>query len=253
MKIGLVQFSPAWEDLEKSKSSVDKLISEFNDDVDLLIFPEMSLTGYTMKSEVFAEELDGISTQYFMNLATKLKMNVIAGIIERNEEKIFNTAVHFNEDGLLMARYRKIHPFSYAKENKYYDATKEIVSTKIDKVKIGLTVCYDLRFPELYRLYGKERVDILVNIANWPVPRIDHWNHLLKARAIENICYSVGVNRVGNDPYNEYPGRSAVYSPSGDEILSCDNSENIFIAEIDLAIVNELRNKFKFLDDIKLL
>ena len=253
MKLGLVQYSPVWESPEENILKIEDLLKTTGTKFDLLVFPEMTLTGFTMNSEKFAEELDGIGTQYFLNLSARLKTNIFAGIIERDGENIYNSLVHFDSFGLIRARYRKIHPFSYAKEDQFYNAGNETVVTQIDKIKFGLSVCYDLRFPELYRLYAKDRVDVLIDIANWPIPRIDHWKSLLKARAIENQCFMVGVNRVGNDPFNTYNGCSAVFDPMGNEIVLVENEEKIIEAEIDLGKVSATRSKLPFLQDIKLI
>ena len=174
-------------------------------------------------------------------------------MIEKDGEKTYNSLVHFDKNGLIRARYRKVHPFSFAKENKAYTSGKEAVITNIGKTKIGLTICYDLRFPELYRLYGKERTEVIIDIANWPVPRIEHWKHLLKSRAIENQCYIIGVNRVGTDHENEYNGCSAIFGPMGEEVLMCANEEGLFSTDVDLTKVEEIRSRLPFLDDIKLL
>lgn len=253
MKIGLLQYSPEWENVEANISTIESIVSKKVSDEEILIFPEMTLTGFTMESEKFAEEIDGPGTKYFISLSHRLKKHIFAGIIERDGEKIYNSLVHFDTNGLIRARYRKIHPFSYAKEDKSYTAAKEIIATNIEKIKFGLTICYDLRFPELYRLYGKERAEIMINIANWPIKRIGHWKHLLKSRAIENQCFMIGVNRVGIDPFNEYEGCSAVYDPMGEEVLLCPNDEDLFSADIDLDKVEEVRSKLPFLDDIKLI
>lgn len=252
MKIGLFQYAPEWENVNSNIEKIENMLNNLSEKPDLLVFPEMTLTGFTMNSKTFAEELDGVCTNFFINLSRKLRTNVIAGIIESDDEKIFNSAVHFF-DGLVMARYHKIHPFSLAGENKFYSDSKEIIITKIDKVKIGLSVCYDLRFPELYRKYGKERVDILINIANWPIPRIEHWKTLLKARAIENLCYMIGVNRVGADPNVNYNGCSSVFSPIGEELICVENNEGLFFIDIDVESVNETRQRFNFLEDIRLI
>lgn len=253
MKLGLVQFSPIWEDKNKNIKKIDDLISTIDQSVDALVFPEMTLTGFTMNSKINAEEIDGLTFVYFMNLASKLKVDIFAGIIEKEDKSFFNSLIHFNPDGLIKAKYKKIHPFSMAKEDKAYRAGDEVVVTKIDKSKIGLTICYDLRFPELYRLYAKENVDILINIANWPIKRIEHWRHLLKARAIENQCFMVGVNRVGNDPFNEYSGNSSVFDPMGNEIVLVENDERIIYADIDIEQVKETKERLQFLKDIKLI
>lgn len=253
MKIGLVQYSPVWENVEENILKIEELLKTSKVKYDMLVFPEMTLTGFTMKAEKFAEEIDGTGTKYFIHLAERLKTDVFAGIIERDGKNIYNSLTHFDSFGLIKARYRKIHPYSNAQEDKSYSAGEETVVTKIDQVKIGLSVCYDLRFPELYRLYAKGRVDILINIANWPIPRIEHWKTLLKARAIENQCFMVGVNRVGDDPADQYNGCSAVYDPMGNEIVMIENSEKIIETDIDLRLVNATRSKLPFLRDIKLI
>jgi predicted amidohydrolase len=201
MKLGLVQYSPEFEYPEENILKIEKLISTMKSKADLLIFPEMTLTGYTMNAIKFAEEIDGIGTKYFINLSSRIKTDIFAGIIELDDNKAFNSLVHFDNYGLIKARYRKIHPYSYAGEDKNYGAGEETVITKIDQIKIGLSICYDLRFPELYRLYAKKNAYIMVDIASWPVQRIEHWKTLLKARAIENQCFIVGVNRTGADQY----------------------------------------------------
>lgn len=253
MKIGLVQLSTCWEDIDDSIENVNQILEASSPSVDLLIFPELSLSGFTMNSEKFAEEFDGKATQFFRSLAEKIKTNIFCGVIERDHKEIYNSLIHFDEKGLLKARYRKIHSYSPAEEDRFYTSGDELVVTEINHTKIGLSICYDLRFPELYRMYVKKDVELIVDIANWPVPRIEHWSTLLKARAIENQCFMIGVNRVGTDQSNTYCGQSAVIDPMGKEILRCPDSEGIFICEIDLTEVDKTRSNLPFLKDIRLI
>ncbi len=253
MKFGIVQFAPAWENPEESILNIEDLLKSSSAKFDALVLPEMTLTGFTMNAEKFAEEIDGIGTQYFMKLSERIKTNIFAGIIERDGKNIFNSLVHFDEHGLIKARYRKIHPYSCSNEDNYYTAGNETVITTIDDLRIGLSVCYDLRFPELYRMYAKERVDILIDIANWPIPRIEHWKTLIKARAIENQCFMIGVNRIGNDPFNEYNGRSGVYDPMGNEVVLAGDESKIIEADLDMSLVDVTRTKLPFLQDMKLI
>jgi predicted amidohydrolase len=252
MKIALVQYSPAWEDKEANKNKIQSLIKDIAG-VELLVFPEMSLTGFTMKSKEMSETIQGDSFRYFSSIAKEKNTNIFAGIIERRKNRIYNTLIHIKPDGNLVKLYRKIHPFSYSGENKNYNAGTKPAYTKIKNWKIGLTICYDLRFPELFRKYGKKRTHFIVNIANWPDTRIEHWRALLKARAIENQCYVAGVNRVGKDPKLNYVGFSSVFDPMGKEIVAAENEEKVIVAELDKNFVNEVREKFPFLDDIKLI
>ena len=250
MKIGLVQYNPIWEDKEANKEKLIQITSEGND-VELFIFPEMTLTGFTMKSESVGEGIQGDSFRFFSELAQTKNTNVIAGIVEKTKNRYYNSLIHILPNGKLSKLYRKIYPFSYSGENEHYNAGAHPAVTKIKKWKIGLSICYDLRFPELYRKYGKRRTHLIINTANWPNTRIEHWRTLLKARAIENQCYVAGVNRVGDDPKLHYTGYSSVFNPMGKEIVSVENEEKVIIAEIDKNFVNEVREKFPFLDDMK--
>jgi len=252
LKVGLVQYSPVWEDKSANQKKIKSLI-EKTSSLNLMVFPEMTLTGFTMKSNEFAEKIDGESYSFFLEIAKEKNCSVMYGIIEKGKNKNFNTLVHLNNQGKIINTYRKIHPFSYSKEDKNYGKGKETVISKVQGFKFGLSICYDLRFPELYRYYGKEKVDVIIDIANWPDTRIEHWQTLLKARAIENQCYVIGVNRVGPDPFVKYNGFSSVFDPMGKGLVSVESSEEVIITEIDKDLVFETRKKFPFLNDIRMI
>jgi omega-amidase len=253
MKIALIQYNPVWEDKERNKKTISRLIEENFSEEKILILPELTLTGFTMNSKKFAEPLTGSSALFYSALSKKIKADLFAGLIELHEEKYFNSLLHFNPEGKLISVYRKIHPFTFSTEDKHYSAGETPVTTQVDDLKIGLSICYDLRFPELFRRYGKERVDLLINIANWPDTRIEHWRVLLKARAIENQCYVAGVNRVGADIKLNYNGFSSLFDPMGNEIVSIKDEEIFITAEINKNIVDETRRQLPFLEDIKLI
>ncbi len=253
MKIGLVQYNPEWENKESNKNKINNLLSNSNDNYDLLILPELTLTGFTMFSEKYGENLSGDTVSYFQNLSNEYKTNILFGLIEDENGIHYNSLLHIDKEGNKISNYRKIHPFSYSTEDQHYKRGLNTVVTKIDDWKIGLSICYDLRFPELYRNYGKAGTELIVCIANWPDTRIEHWDALLKARAIENQCFVAGVNRVGNDPRLKYNGHSSVYSPMGENLISSVDNENIVSVEIDLEKVKDVRSKLPFLDDIFLI
>ena len=253
MKIGVVQYNPLWESKEENKKKITALIKRDFKKSSLLIFPEMTLTGFTMMPEKFSEAIKGDSFKFFAGIALKHKVFVAAGIIEENDGEYFNSLILLNPDGKLISSYRKIHPFSYSTEDKHYKKGKEVKIAGINKLKIGLSICYDLRFPELFRFYAKERVHLIIVIANWPDTRIEHWKTLLKARAIENQCYVAGVNRIGDDPKLHYPGFSSIYDPMGKEILSLKDEEKIVFADINKEIVSKIRKNLPFLEDINLI
>jgi omega-amidase len=253
MKIALVQYAPVWESKNENISKIKKLIKEVDSETSLIVFPELTLTGFTMNSKQNAEEIDGIGMKFFIELSESIKKDIVCGIIEKDGSKFYNSLFHFDSKGLIKAVYRKIHPFTLAEENKNYTSSKYPVISKYDNYKIGLSICYDLRFPELYRNYAKEKAELIINIANWPVKRIDHWKTLLKARAIENQCFMIGVNRVGMDPFQEYNGCSAIFNPMGEEIILVENDERIITADIDFDYVKDIRDRLGFLNDMKLI
>lgn len=252
MKISLVQYNPFWEDKDANKEQILSMLKHIGQ-VELIIFPEMTLTGFTMNSENYAEGIQGESFRFFSSICKDKSSNVFAGIIEKRNRRIHNTLIHIKPDGKLVKLYRKIHPFTYSGENEFFNAGTKPALTKIKKWNIGLTICYDLRFPELFRKYGKKKSHLIVNIANWPVTRIEHWRTLLKARAIENQCYVAGVNRVGDDPKLHYNGFSSVFDPMGKELISVENEDRVITVDLNKNYVNEVREKFPFLDDIKLI
>lgn len=206
-----------------------------------------------MRSKRFSEGLSGKTINFFSQLATDYSTHIIAGLIEASDEKYYNTLVHLNDSGKLISKYQKIHPFTFTGEDRHYSSGKNPTITKIGNIKIGLSICYDLRFPELYRFYAKENVDLIVDIANWPEVRIDHWYSLLKARAIENLSYVIGVNRVGEDKANRYVGWSTVFHPGGKELLCAKDEVKIVHTEINKEVVTEVRTTFPFLNDIRLI
>jgi len=248
----MVQYDPVWENKEASQKKITALMPRLDSDVSLIIFPELTLTGFTMRSKKFAEELGGKSINFFSHLANKYSTHVIAGFIESESHQFFNSLVHLNDVGEIVAKYHKIHPFSFTGEERHFGSGTKPVITKIGNINIGLSICYDLRFPELYRHYAKNRVDLIIDIANWPRDRIEHWYSLLKARAIENQSYVIGVNRVGRDKANNYEGWSTAFHPDGKELICIRNETSITNVHIIKEDVEEIREKFPFLNDIKL-
>ncbi len=251
MKIGLLQYNPYWENKDKNKRKIIELLSNNLHELSLLILPEMTLTGFTMNAQKLSESITGDTYNFYAGIAKQKKIHVLGGLIEKEKDKYFNTLIHVNPEGMLVTKYQKIHPYSL--EDKYYARGEDTTVTQIEDMKVGLSICYDLRFPELYRTYAKERVDLIVNVANWPITRIEHWKTLLKARAIENQCYMAGVNRIGNDPKLVYDGYSSVYDPMGNKLVTSINEEKVITTEITHHTVVDIREKLPFLDDIFLI
>lgn len=253
MKLSLYQFNPKWEDIKSNQQRIISTLDKANLNTDVLIFPELTQTGFTMRSKKFSETVGGETSQFFQSIALKYHIHVFSGFIENLNQKYYNSLVHVNRQGNIQTKYHKVHPFSFSGEDRHFFPGENPVIAKVDNVEVGLSICYDLRFPELYRYYGKSRVSLIINIANWPVQRIEHWHTLLKARSIENLCYIVGVNRTGKDKGNSYNGQSAIYDPLGKNILKFGKAEKIETVELNLDLVKQARQKFPFLEDIRLI
>ncbi|MCK9211554.1 MAG: hypothetical protein M0P61_12020 [Ignavibacteriaceae bacterium] len=253
MKISFVQYNPVWENKEENQKKLFRILKEQYTDSDLLIFPEMTLTGFSMDAAQLCEAIDGDTVSFFKKFALVYQTDIIGGFIQEENRKFYNSLVHIDYFGELVKEYNKVHPFSLAGEHKFYSAGDSPEITKMKDWKIGLSICYDLRFPELFRMYAKERVHLIINIANWPDTRINQWRALLKARAIENQCYVIGVNRVGSDPKANYDGYSSLFDPMGEELLAVENVEGFYSVEIEIDKVEKTRIRFPFLDDIKLI
>ena len=220
----------------------------------LLIFPELSSCGFSMNTAQVCEEADGPSYTYFSGLAREHRCFVIAGIASKIEgsSRGANEAVCFQPDGQELSRYRKVHPFPLAGEGDHYLAGDDVVIFEIGGWKVAPVICYDLRFPELFRLAAARGAEVFPVIANWPSPRVEHWLTLLKARAIENQAYVFGVNRSGMDPNLNYPGCSLIVGPMGEEIASAGSEESCISASLDRDSFNKWRESFPALGDMKL-
>ena len=184
---------------------------------EIVIFPEMTLTGFTMDTETVAENPDSSeSIEKLADIARKHKVAVVAGVVLKSGLKAANTLVAFDIDGSEKARYTKIHPFSFAGENEYFNPGHTLQKMQISDFMAGFTICYDLRFPELYSALAKD-CNLIINIANWPKRRVHHWKTLLQARAIENQVFVIGVNRIGSDGNGlEYEHSSMLVNPNGE-------------------------------------
>jgi len=180
-------------------------------------------------------------------------LNVIAGFAAKTpgRKKLRNLAVAFDRNGSVIATYAKMHPFSLAKEDKYFSSGNTRVIFHIEGIPASVFICFDLRFPEIFRDIARGVQAIFV-LANWPDSRKDHWETLLKARAIENQCFVIGVNRTGKDGNGiRYPGASHVYDPMGNDICFGGSREQLIACEIDPETVTKVRSEFPFLEDMR--
>lgn len=253
MKIGLAQMDIVFEDKHVNMLKVDELLkSAKKNSIDLLIFPEMTLTGFSMNLKDMLEDLPlkSHSVAWFSMKAVEYNINIAFGYIEKHEDRGLNNLVILSKKGTILSKYSKIHPFSYGKESQYYKGGDEFILTRLEDLIIGSTICYDLRFPELYQILSK-KANIILVIANWPEKRNDAWITLLKARAIENQCYIAGVNKVGMFGNTYYSGDSMIIDPVGNIITSLSHDEGVIYTDININEVDSLRKRFNVREDRK--
>ena len=247
MKIALVQTSLIWENPMENRSHLVQKINGFIEDVDLIILPEMFSSGFTMNPKAVFETMQGETVSWLQHLA-KAKDSAITGslVIEENGN-YYNRLVFVHPNGDIKT-YDKRHLFSLAGEDKFYSGGTEKLIVEYKGFRICPLVCYDLRFPVFSR--NVEDYDLLIYVANWPKIRVNAWDILLKARAVENICYTIGVNRIGTDANNhEYVGHSQAVDFLGNYLLEPQETDGIFIIELDKEKLLETRNKLAFLND----
>lgn len=231
MIIGLAQMHIAWENKELNKIYIEKYVEKFSeavigiDDTAMLLFPEMSLTGFSMNTEITADE-NGESVEFVKKIADKYKVYLGVGWVKKQEELCENHYSIVSTDGEMISDYVKIHPFSYSGEDRYFQGGDNLALCTIKDFGIGTAICYDLRFPELFQAMSK-KAELIIVPANWPEKRCIHWSALLAARAIENQCYIAGVNCCGEIGGIIYSGDSVLHAPNGEivamhDVLSLD-------------------------------
>ncbi|WP_375494066.1 nitrilase-related carbon-nitrogen hydrolase [uncultured Jatrophihabitans sp.] len=249
MKVGIVQHDIVWEQPERTREQVRPMIAQAaGADARLVVLSEMYATGFSMRPERIAEDEGGPNEQFLSEQAAQHGITVIASIAQRGSDGNYrNNAVVARADGRV-ERYAKIHPFSYAGEHERYAAGEHFLTVDIDGLRVSTFVCYDLRFADEFWALA-QRTDAFVVPANWPQPRHEHWRALLRARAIENQCYVVGVNRVGLAKDLPHAGGSTIVDPLGVNLVEAGDAPAVLCAEVDPAVVRQVRADFPFLQD----
>jgi omega-amidase len=253
LKVALAQTDIHWEDKESNKIKASELlIKAEQNNVDLILFPEMSLTGFSMNTDKIGEDhyKSSSTVEWFRKEAAVNNINIGFGYVEKplSASKGKNNYCVVSAEGAILSNYSKIHPFSYGLESKYYAGGDKLSFFQINDFIISTFICYDLRFPEVFQLASKQAALITV-AANWPKARREHWIALLRARAIENQCFIAGVNRVGSDGNIEYSGDSLLINPLGNILLSGSNTEELLIQDINIEDVHNLRSSFNLKAD----
>jgi len=247
MKLGLLQIDIQWEDVNANIERVRSLLQQYRPgDFDMLVLPELWSCGFTMNSAAHETYDAGIS--FMQDLSVKLQCSVLGGLPFKTDTGQENRC--YLVEGDVQRHYAKIKAFKFAGEHERYEQGNQKRRWKVGGFQLSPFICYDLRFPELARAMVPE-TNLLSYVACWPKVREMPWRQLLRARAIENLCYVIGVNRVGKDAGGlEYSGASMVIGPLGEVVLDAGHEEGLFKAEIDPAQVKASRQKFRFLDDM---
>ena len=260
MNIYCCQLDIVWEDKEANYRKVEALLATARPVRDsLVLLPEMFATGFSMNVGGIAEDAeDGPTLQFLSRQAAKLGVYLVGGFARRGDDGMGrNVLAVFSPDGTRVADYTKIHPFSIGEEHRHYAGGQRVrtFNWALDGSDTVATVspfiCYDLRFPEIFRLGARAGAEVLVVIANWPQARIEHWVTLLRARAIENQAYVAGVNRCGTDPKLVYPGRSIIVDPHGAVLADAGSDERVITTAIDLPALRDYRKRFPVLSDMR--
>jgi omega-amidase len=250
IRVAGVQHDIVWEDRDANFARLaPQIAAAASAGARLIALTEMFSTGFSMDADRVAEPTGGPSATFLGEQAAAHGIWVCGSVPERDPgvAKPANRLLLAGPDGTVH-RYDKIHPFSYAGEQEHYAAGSALVTVPVDDVAVSLFVCYDLRFADEFWAVA-DRTDLYVVVANWPESRRLHWQTLLRARAIENQAYVLGVNRVGAGGKLTYAGDSCVIDPMGEVLASAAGTETLVLADVDPEVVRATRKRFPFLAD----
>lgn len=248
LNIALIQTELVWEHPEQNRADLLKKINALADPVDIIVLPEMFTSGFTMNPSHVAETMQGETISWLKTLAANKQSAITGSMVIKEDNHYYNRMVFVHPNGSI-DHYDKRHTFTFAGEDKVYTPGTKKIIVDYNGWKICPLICYDLRFPVWAR--NTEAYDVLIYVANWPASRMVAWDTLLKARAIENMSYCVGVNRVGKDDNNhDYSGHSAVYDVLGHRIDNIPfDRDAVEIVSLKKEHIQRNRSKFNFLAD----
>lgn len=242
MKVALFQMDIKWESAPQNLDKVEKWVSELDADIELVVLPEMFATGFSMQPEKVAQPMEGEIVTRLVSLAHRSDKAIVASVAIAEDGEYYNRLFFIRPDKEYHY-YDKRHLFRMGGEDKKYASGTERLIIEYRGLRIMPLICYDLRFPVWSR--NRNDYDLLIYVANWPGVRRYAWQTLLRARAIENQCYCIGVNRSGNDPKNSYTGDSVVLDYLGQPIIECNpGQEEMIQVELSIEQLEEFRRGF---------
>ena len=266
LRVGVTELNIGFENREEAKKCCLEVMEEASaNGVELLVFPEMTLTGFTMRPWLYAESWDADnipdSVSFFMENSRKYKMKMAFGYIravmadsdkmdDETKEPVYENRLVLVDGEKVVLDYAKIHPFSYSGEDKVYRAGEKLVQAQVKDIRIGGYICYDLRFPEIFSAM-RDQYEAIMVIANWPETRAEQWKTLLKARAIENQVYVLGVNCVGRQQSYTFDGQSCLVNPEGELLCTCGGEKQLVYVTI-ADDTEQFRQGFPTCRDVKI-
>jgi len=243
LKVTLIQSELAWEDIESNLAAFDTRIEAIQDDTHLIVLPEMFSTGFTMNAAALAQDMKGSAVKWIKEKSADKNVDIIGSIIADDGGKFLNRLIWARPDGKI-STYDKKHLFRMAGEEKVYSAGSKNITVELNGWRIRPFICYDLRFP-IWTRNTANQYDIAIFVANWPERRSEHWKLLLQARAIENQCYVIGVNRVGTDGNgHSYSGDSSIVDPWGSITFQKSDQTCTHTAELSYEVLQKSRESF---------
>ena len=243
LKVTLIQSELAWEDIDSNLDGFNSKIDAIEEDTHLIVLPEMFSTGFTMNAPALAQDMKGSAVKWIIEKSAEKNVDIVGSIIADDGGKFFNRLLWAKPNGEIFT-YDKKHLFRMAGEEKIYSAGTKNITVELNGWRIRPFICYDLRFPVWTRNIANQ-FDAAIFIANWPERRSAHWKALLQARAIENQCYMIGVNRVGTDGNGlSYSGDSSIIDPWGTIIFQKSNQTCIHTAELSYDVLKTSREDF---------
>lgn len=252
LHITLIQPNIVWEDKAANLHQYEQMIEGLRNPRHIIALPEMFSTGFTMAAESLAEPMNGPSVTWMAAMAVKFRCILTGSLIIEEDGRYYNRMLWVQPDG-HMGVYDKRHLFAYAGEDKHFSRGEKRLIAQVNGWRINLMVCYDLRFPVWARNQPAnqgDEYDVLLYVANWPESRSLAWRTLLQARAIENQCYVVGVNRVGTDGKGfSYSGESGVFGPLGETIWQADSAPCCKSIVLEKDVLGKVRHSLPFLND----
>ncbi len=248
LKVAIIQADLVWENPAENRKQLTYKVNAISDSVDLIILPEMFTSGFTMNASTVAETMDGTTINWLKDLAQQKQAAIMGSLVISGNSNYYNRFVCVEPSGRIH-QYDKRHTFTLAGEHNVYTAGTEKLIFEYEGWKICPLICYDLRFPVWAR--NTADYELLIYVANWPKVRVSAWDALLKARAIENMSYCIGVNRVGLDGNNyEYTGHSGAYDVLGNRLDTiAESTEAVEIVTLNKAHISKYREKLGFLKD----